>query len=155
MRSTSSAWAFHCPAWRFVSPADQRHWGARENREVELRGPAVANRYPTMEGIVQLGGDDGWFDTGDLGYLDEQGRVYVCGADEGRHRAGGVNLYPHDIERAAATVDGVRKGMRHRAAERPLNPAAGKEGFVVPPRPTPRTRSVTRVCASAARSPPR
>ena len=59
---------------------------------------------------MPLAGDDGWFDTGDLGYLDEHGRVYVCGRTKDLIVLAGRNLYPHDIERAAETVDGVRKG---------------------------------------------
>ena len=84
--------------------------GPREIGGIEIRGAAIAGSYLTAEGVIPLAGEDGWFDTGDLGYLDEQGRMYVCGRTKDVIVLAGVNLYPHDIERAAATVDGVRKG---------------------------------------------
>ena len=84
--------------------------GPREIGAIELRGPAVAESYRTVDGVVPLARHDGWFDSGDLGYLDEQGRMYVCGRTKDLIVLAGRNLYPHDIERAAATVDGVRKG---------------------------------------------
>ncbi|MDT5082001.1 MAG: fatty-acyl-CoA synthase [Mycobacterium sp.] len=82
----------------------------REIGAIELRGPTVAENYLTSAGVVPLARDDGWFDTGDLGYLDEHGRLYVCGRSKDLIVLAGSNLYPHDIERAAETVDGVRKG---------------------------------------------
>jgi fatty-acyl-CoA synthase len=82
----------------------------REIGGIELRGPTVAGNYLTSAGVVPLARDDGWFDTGDLGYLDEHGRLYVCGRSKDLIVLAGRNLYPHDIERAAETVDGVRKG---------------------------------------------
>ena len=63
-----------------------------------------------MDGVFPLARHDGWFDTGDLGYLDEEGRIYVCGRTKDLIVVAGKNLYPHDIERAAENVDGVRKG---------------------------------------------
>ena len=77
---------------------------------IEVRGPSVAGRYLTLAGVVPFARDDGWFDTGDLGYLDEDGRIYVCGRSKDIIVLAGKNLYPDDIERAAETVDGVRKG---------------------------------------------
>jgi fatty-acyl-CoA synthase len=82
----------------------------REIGAIEVRGPTVAENYLTSAGVVPLAGDDGWFNTGDLGYLDEHGRLYVCGRSKDLIVLAGRNLYPHDIERAAETVDGVRKG---------------------------------------------
>lgn len=82
----------------------------REIGAIELRGPTVALNYLTSAGLVPLAGDDGWFDTGDLGYLDERGRLYVCGRSKDLIVLAGKNVFPQDIERAAETVDGVRKG---------------------------------------------
>ncbi len=84
--------------------------GPREIGGIELRGPAIASSYLTSDGVIPLARRDGWFDSGDLGYLDESGRIYVCGRTKDLIVLAGSNLYPHDIERAAETVDGVRKG---------------------------------------------
>ncbi|MBX7432669.1 fatty acyl-AMP ligase [Mycobacterium sp. Y57] len=100
--------------------------GPREIGAIELRGPAVAGSYLTAEGVVALAGQDGWLDTGDLGYLDEEGRIYVCGRTKDLIVVAGTNLYPHDIERAAEMVDGVRTGCVIA-----LRVDAEREGFAV------------------------
>ncbi len=83
---------------------------SREIGAIELRGPAVSGSYITTNGVVPLASHEGWFDSGDLGYMDEQGRLYVCGRTKDLIVLAGRNLYPHDIERAAESIDGVRKG---------------------------------------------
>ena len=100
--------------------------GPSEIGAIELRGPAVAGSYLTVDGVVPLARHDGWFDSGDLGYLDEEGRIYVCGRTKDLIVLAGKNLYPHDIERAAETVDGVRKGCVIA-----LRVDAEREGFAV------------------------
>ena len=79
-----------------------------------------------MDGVIPLARHDGWFDSGDLGYLDEEGRIYVCGRTKDLIVVAGKNLYPHDIERAAENVDGVRKGCVIA-----LRVDAEREGFAV------------------------
>jgi len=98
----------------------------REIGNIELRGPTVAKNYLTTTGVVPLTSDDGWFDTGDLGYADEEGRLYICGRSKDLIVLSGRNLYPQDIERAAETVDGVRKGCVIA-----LRVDEGGEGFAV------------------------
>ena len=100
--------------------------GPREIGAIELRGPTIAGSYLTLDGVVPLGRHDGWFDSGDLGYLDEEGQIYVCGRTKDLIVVAGKNLYPHDIERAAENVDGVRKGCVIA-----LRVEAEREGFAV------------------------
>ena len=100
--------------------------GPREIGAIELPGPAVASSYLTSDGVFPLARHDGWFDSGDLGYLDEEGRLHVCGRSKDLIIVAGINLYPHDIERAAENVDDVRKGCVIA-----LRVDAEREGFAV------------------------
>jgi len=77
---------------------------------IQLRGRAVTSGYLTVDGPVPAQDADGWFDTGDVGYFTEEGRVVVCGRVKDVIIMGGRNVYPTDIERAACSVDGVRPG---------------------------------------------
>jgi fatty-acyl-CoA synthase len=77
---------------------------------IQVRGEPVTNGYVTVAGFVAAQDDQGWYDTGDLGYLTELGKVVVCGRVKDVIIMAGRNIYPTDIERAAARVPGVRPG---------------------------------------------
>ncbi|MFI9508767.1 fatty acyl-AMP ligase [Nocardia sp. NPDC052566] len=77
---------------------------------IELRGPAVTSGYVTVEGFRPAQDAEGWLDTGDIGYLTDEGLIVVCGRIKDVIIMGGRNIYPTDIERAAMRVKGVRPG---------------------------------------------
>ena len=77
---------------------------------IELRGESLTPGYLTMGGFVPAQDENGWYDTGDLGYLTEEGYVVVCGRVKDVIIMAGRNIYPTDIERAAGRVAGVRPG---------------------------------------------
>lgn len=86
-----------------------RPCGEREVGELEIRGTSVTPGYyrrpdATAEALV-----DGWLRTGDLGYLLD-GELVVCGRIKDVIIVGGRNVFPEDVERAVAAVDGVRAG---------------------------------------------
>ncbi|HLU58367.1 MAG TPA: fatty acyl-AMP ligase [Pseudonocardia sp.] len=83
--------------------------GEREVGVLQLRGESVTPGYLTVDGPVATQDAEGWFDTGDEGYLVD-GEVVVCGRRKDVIIMGGRNIYPTDIERAAATADDVRAG---------------------------------------------
>ena len=77
---------------------------------IELRGESLTPGYITMGGFIPAQDEHGWYDTGDLGYITEEGNVIVCGRVKDVIIMAGRNIYPTDIERAAGRVEGVRPG---------------------------------------------
>jgi fatty-acyl-CoA synthase len=77
---------------------------------IHVRGEPVTLGYTTTTGFISAQNREGWYDTGDLGYLTETGDVVVCGRVKDVIIMAGRNIYPTDIERAAARVQGVRPG---------------------------------------------
>jgi o-succinylbenzoate---CoA ligase len=66
--------------------------------EILVRGPTVAPGAPA---------DDGWLHTGDLGSVDERGRVRVTGRRDETIVSGGENVAPAEVEAALEACDGV------------------------------------------------
>jgi fatty-acyl-CoA synthase len=95
---------------------------------IEVRGEPVTPGYMTRGGFVAAQNARGWYDTGDLGYLTEDGHVVVCGRVKDVIIMGGRNIYPTDIERAASRVSGVRSGC---AVAVRLHPGGSRETFAV------------------------
>jgi len=77
---------------------------------IELRGECVTPGYTTMGGFMPAQDEHGWYDTGDLGYMTDNGHIVVCGRVKDVIIMAGRNIYPTDIERAAGRVEGVRPG---------------------------------------------
>ncbi len=94
---------------RIVDPATGAVRADREVGELELRSPSVMSGYYRNAEATAATFDDDWLRTGDLAYLVD-GELVVCGRQKDVIIVGGRNVFPEDIERAAATVEGVRAG---------------------------------------------
>jgi fatty-acyl-CoA synthase len=92
-----------------VTDDDDKPLGERQVGRLQLRGESVTDGYVTPDGYESARDADGWLDIGDAGYLVD-GQVVVCGRRKDVIIMGGRNIYPTDIERAAAAVPGVREG---------------------------------------------
>jgi o-succinylbenzoate---CoA ligase len=67
--------------------------------DIEIRGPTVFTGYIGDHSAESPGLADGWFRTGDAGYVDGDGYVYVVDRRDDLIISGGENVYPAEIER--------------------------------------------------------
>jgi acyl-CoA synthetase (AMP-forming)/AMP-acid ligase II len=82
---------------------------ARHLGEVLLRSDCMLSGYYRRPDLTEKAFLDGWFLTGDLGYLAE-GEVYITGRKKDLIIVGGKNVYPQDLESLASDVPGVHPG---------------------------------------------
>ena len=66
--------------------------------EICVAGPAVFAGYHDNPEANSNAFRDGWFRTGDLGHLDEQGFLFITGRASDMYISGGSNVYPREIE---------------------------------------------------------
>ncbi len=75
--------------------------------EIVGRGPALSPGYYRQPELTAETFRDGWLYSGDLGYLDENGFLYLAGRKKELIISGGVNVYPQDIEEIASIHEQV------------------------------------------------
>ena len=86
---------------------------------VQVQGPNVGPGYWRLpDATSQSRTDDGWLITGDVGRLDDEGRLALEGRASDMIISGGLNVYPVEIEQAldahAAVVESAVVGLEHR-----------------------------------------
>jgi len=76
--------------------------------EIRVRGQTVFAGYFDAPEDTRRTLHDGWLHTGDSGYIDAQGRLFVLGRREGMIKRAGSVIAPRELEEAAQRVDGIR-----------------------------------------------
>ncbi len=69
---------------------------------IYLKGPTITPGYADRPEATRLAFRDGWFSTGDIGYLDADGYLYVLDRRNDLIISGGENIYPAEIESVLA-----------------------------------------------------
>ncbi len=80
---------------------------AGEVGQIHIRGPQI------LRGICRRSREevftpDGFYPTGDLGYLDADGFLFYRGRADDMFKVSGATVYPGEVERALRTIPGVR-----------------------------------------------
>ena len=117
-----------------IANADERGVG-----EVQFRGPsAIRGYWNDPEATAAAIDGDGWLSTGDLGYLDEDGDLFLVDRKKEMIIRGGYNVYPREVEEALyahpAVLEAAVVGVSHESL--------GEEvAAIVVPRPGAERRS--------------
>jgi long-chain acyl-CoA synthetase len=69
-----------------------------ESGEIILSGPQVTSGYYQQPEETVDSIRDGWFYTGDIGYMDEDGYLFIVDRKKDMVIAGGYNIYPREID---------------------------------------------------------
>jgi acyl-CoA synthetase (AMP-forming)/AMP-acid ligase II len=115
---------------------------------VQIRGAGVITGYASGgAGAIDA---DGWLDTGDVGYLDEGGYLFLAGRSDDVINRGGEKIYPREIEELLLAQPGVLAAVVVAATDDVLGQRA--VAHVVPAATRPRydlTDALREACAAA------
>ncbi|MBV9086058.1 MAG: AMP-binding protein [Acidobacteriaceae bacterium] len=100
-----------------IMDTDGRHVPKGERAEVVIKGPSVFSGYENNPEANAASFVDGWFRTGDQGYLDEDNFLHLTGRIKDLIIRGGENIAPREIDevllRHEAVSDAVAFGIPH------------------------------------------
>lgn len=77
--------------------------------EILVKGPMVMNGYLNNPKANEASFQNDWFKTGDLGYINEEGFLFVVDRRSDLIISGGENIYPSEIENAILQLDIVKE----------------------------------------------
>lgn len=78
---------------------DNQRLAAGERGEICMRGPNIMKGYWNRpEATAETIDEEGWLHSGDVGYLDEDGFLFICDRLKDMVISGGENVYPAEVE---------------------------------------------------------
>jgi acyl-CoA synthetase (AMP-forming)/AMP-acid ligase II len=92
-----------------IAGSEGRPLPPREIGEICGRGPILTPGYYKRPDLTQQAIRGGWLHSGDLGYIDEDGFLYLVDRVKDMIISGGVNVYPRDIEEVVVQHPAVRE----------------------------------------------
>ncbi|PQP19029.1 long-chain-fatty-acid--CoA ligase [Rhodococcus opacus] len=100
-----------CPVWGVEARLVDQNWntisGEGQVGEIALRGHNVMKGYYNRPDATTEVIDNGWFRTGDLARVDEDGFYYIVDRAKDLIVRGGFNVYPREIEEVLMTHESV------------------------------------------------
>ncbi|HEY7559498.1 MAG TPA: AMP-binding protein [Candidatus Binatia bacterium] len=75
--------------------------------EIICQSPLATHGYYKNPEATNASFRDGWFYTGDLGYFDEEGYLFVAGRKKDMVKSGGISIYPLEIEGVLYSHPGI------------------------------------------------
>lgn len=76
--------------------------------EIQISGPNVIPRYWNRpDATADSFADGSWFKSGDMGYVDDEGFVYISDRLKDMIISGGENIYPAEVEQLIMELDSV------------------------------------------------
>lgn len=92
---------------RIVDPDSGAPVSSETVGAIQIRGPHTL-RGVSRRGREELFTADGFYPTGDLGRLDEDGFLFYHGRSDDMFKVSGATVYPSEVERALRSIDGVQ-----------------------------------------------
>ncbi len=92
---------------RLVNPDTGLDVAPGQTGEIRLKGPAVSPGYWRKPEETEKAFEQGWFKTGDLGHIDEDGYYYLTDRIKHIIISGGENISPKEVEMIINQVEGV------------------------------------------------
>jgi acyl-CoA synthetase (AMP-forming)/AMP-acid ligase II len=92
-----------------IADPEGRPLPPREVGEICGRGPILMPGYHKRPDLTRQAVRDGWLHSGDLGYTDEDGFLYLVDRIKDMIISGGINVYPRDIEEVVVRHPEVRE----------------------------------------------
>ena len=86
-----------------IQDDDGRELAPFETGEICVCGPAVFAGYYNNPEANAKAFRNGWFRTGDLGHMDQEGFLYITGRSSDMYISGGSNVYPRETEEKMLT----------------------------------------------------
>jgi amino acid adenylation domain-containing protein len=83
-----------------IMDGEGRRLVAGERGEITLRGPTITRGYDNDIAATKAAFRDGWLRTGDLGYLDRDGYLFIVGRIKDVIKRGGQQVAPAEVEAA-------------------------------------------------------
>jgi acyl-CoA synthetase (AMP-forming)/AMP-acid ligase II len=120
----------------WIAGDDGRPLPPGEVGEIVGRSPFLMPGYYKRPDLTAEAIRDGWMFTGDMGYLDEDGYLYLVDRKKDLIISGGVNVYPKDIEEVVVTHPDVLEAAvfgipSEKWGEAPMGAVVLREGAVV------------------------